>query len=426
MRKILIGGLGVAGLLATVLALAGSPATAQTVVVFTTDTEPGAYTMSWSTRGGCDPTRPSADTTLATDGASGSISRTVNPPAGVANSAAVSDTDNADPADTIPNNQGTAVQFSVSTAEHCTYDWTASFTSNLPGSDGIRCAVGGDGSGETANRDGTFTRDETDGVVTLAVADAVCNTIAKIRVDVARPTNDDGTPSQPHSGAILNTAFTIGAEQNTANNAPTNDECATVGGETEVSDPADTPGNSDDDIVSGEMTVVRTPLSNGGHTCVYNVGVVVPAGFEASSRNSEGGRVASYGLGSKVVADDGDVSAGGRDDDDLADTIDATVADCGQTVIRTDTDGNLGTTNDQTSGVVGGAGSPCVTADLVVAEQNIYILQNVVGDSGGGTARYSLTENKDCALPDDLPQNLESQERRWHRHDGERDGRGVA
>ena len=122
---------------------------------------------------------------------------------------------------------------------------------------------------------------------------------------------------QPHSGAILNTTFTIGAEQHTANNAPTNDECATVSGETEVKD---VPGQqqwsatTDDDIVSGEiLTVVQTPLSDGTHTCVYNAGVIIPAGFKATSRDSEGGRVASYGLvpDSKFVADRGDINNDG-------------------------------------------------------------------------------------------------------------------
>ena len=55
MRKILTGVLGVTGLLAVVLAVSASPATAQELVRFSTDTDPGTYTVSWKTAGGCDP-----------------------------------------------------------------------------------------------------------------------------------------------------------------------------------------------------------------------------------------------------------------------------------------------------------------------------------------------------------------------------------
>ena len=72
MRKILTGVLGVTGLLAVVLAVSAGPATAQSGSPFNTDTEPGTYTVSWSTQGGCDPSSPGGDTVLSTDGASGS------------------------------------------------------------------------------------------------------------------------------------------------------------------------------------------------------------------------------------------------------------------------------------------------------------------------------------------------------------------
>ena len=434
MRKILIGGLGVAGLLATVLALASSPATSQMVIAFATDTEPGKYTVNWSTRGGCDPSRPNADTTLATDGATGAISRTVSAPSvagtvGVATADVLPD----DATEDNPTNQGTSVEFSVAVAGHCSYDWTGSFVSNLPGSDGIRCAVEANTALDAAQTAAANARDGVlDGVaetaaaivdtLRLGVSDTTCNEVAKVKVDVPRPStstdDDDIVPTQPHSGAILNTTFTIGAQQHTANNAPTNDECATVSGETEVSDPADTPSDTDDDIVSGEITVVQTPLSDGTHTCVYNAGVIVPAGFKATSRNSEGGRVASYGLGDKVIADRGDINGDGDQDDaaigedtgDEADTVPATLADCGDTVVRTDTDEDLATTDDQTTGIVGGKGSRCIEANVEVAERMIYILQNVVGDSGDANAKYSLTLDKECAIPHDLPENLLARE----------------
>ena len=143
----MIGALSVAGLLATVLALASSPATAQQVVTITTDDIPGIYTVSWETSGGCDPSKPDADTTISTDGATGSISRTVGRPAGTDKNAAVSthfhsttdlDTDdNENPADI---DRGRTVQFSIAIGTHCQYDWKASFTSGLPGDEGTRCS----------------------------------------------------------------------------------------------------------------------------------------------------------------------------------------------------------------------------------------------------------------------------------------------
>ena len=36
----------------------------------------------------------------------------------------------------------------------------------------------------------------------------------------------------------------------------------------------------------------------------------------------------------------------------------------------------------------------------------MYVLQNVVGDSGGANAKYTLTLDKECAIPHDLPDNL--------------------
>ena len=36
----------------------------------------------------------------------------------------------------------------------------------------------------------------------------------------------------------------------------------------------------------------------------------------------------------------------------------------------------------------------------------MYITQSVVGDVGGANARYTLTEDKACGIPDDLPENL--------------------
>ena len=76
MRKILTSVLSVAGLLAVVLALASSPASAAKEVITIqspTGTAPGSagtYTVTWETQGGCDPGS-------GTSGATGSVTLTV-------------------------------------------------------------------------------------------------------------------------------------------------------------------------------------------------------------------------------------------------------------------------------------------------------------------------------------------------------------
>ena len=395
MRKILIGGLGVAGLLATVLALASSPATSQTVVVFQTSTEPGTYTVSWSTEGGCDPSRPNADTTLATDGATGSQTATVAPGQTALPTDSVSDTVR------TAERAGTAVEFSVSTAGHCNYNWTGTFTSNLGGSDGIRCLVGITG-GTTATASGALGDPSGTATNVLEVTSTAgsCNTVANIHVDVLRPTTtDDGetVPDQPHSGAILNTEFTVGAQQASHRGYTPNDECLTVSEQTEVDDGAD-PVGTDDDTVGAILTVVRRPLSSTGAECAYDVGVVVPAGFEPRMRNSEGTRITSYTNFDPASAADATGEA----------TAAMEAADCGETRYVSDTgEGDATTAANNTVAVTVRCNVADVEADLVVAERSIYILQNVVGDSGDANARYSLSGNADCAIPHDLPANLE-------------------
>ena len=75
MRKILTSVLSVAGLLAVVLALASSPASAAKQVVTIASpggnaSPAGTYTVSWETQGGCEPG-------AGTSGATGSVTITV-------------------------------------------------------------------------------------------------------------------------------------------------------------------------------------------------------------------------------------------------------------------------------------------------------------------------------------------------------------
>ena len=121
----------------------------------------------------------------------------------------------------------------------------------------------------------------------MGVADDVCNSIAKISVDIPRPetTNSDGDPVelQPHSGAILNTVFTVSATAV----KDSNDECATVTEETGVND-NDTDETDFDDTVGVTLTVVQQPLSDGdvASECDYDVAADVPPGFDVLRKNS--------------------------------------------------------------------------------------------------------------------------------------------
>ena len=112
MRKILTSVLGVAGLLAVVMALASSPATAaKAVVTITTDDTPGTSTVSWETQGDCDPGS-------GTSGASGSASATVT-------------------ATTPGGDTGEAQQIGVVTDTICNYEYKYSFVNAA----GTSCAV---------------------------------------------------------------------------------------------------------------------------------------------------------------------------------------------------------------------------------------------------------------------------------------------
>ena len=378
MRKILIGVLSVAGLLATVLALASSSATAQMVVAFQTDTEPGTYSVSWSTRGGCDPSRPNANTTLATDGATGTRSGTVSAPSGLPATASVTDPDVVVAAEGTPIiNQGSRVEFSIAVAQHCTYDYSVAFTSSAGGSKGIRCAVGysirfGEENAVVmdGSRTGVLTFTEAPGTfadeIVLSVEDgdadgavALCNTVASVSVSIPRPSildeDDKIVPTQPHSGAILNTTFTV-----TANPVKdSNDECEAVSEETETKDVFDNNNgrdSTDDDTVGASLTVVQTPLSDESATCEYEVSTDLPGGFVPVTRNSHKADLEDYGLtpAMKLVDDD--------DPDTALAAVDTTLADCGQTVAPV---------------IVGNdpvvKGHRCITLDVEVALRNMYI-----------------------------------------------------
>ena len=517
----MIGALGVAGLLATVLALASSPATAQQVVTITTDDIPGIYTVSWETSGTCDPSKPDADTTITTDGATGSKSGTVGKPAGTDDNAVVGDPDFDKDDNEI--DRGEPLQFSVAIGTHCVYNWKASFTSGLPGDEGTRCSPVAGARDEKLNTDDDYDADPvvlgnhpqrsiriddtpddlTDdeytyfaanaftfdvatgecaksGVIKVTIGPAQCEVVSVTRTttpagtgvthshdhddpstfqethththdaplhrhyhgkyylkhvgatiaadangnrveagdyvdedgnyvteadrvdDTARQsefTDHDGLPDHYHQhpgevtttttseescdpaysdtgaylltdptvGAILNTTFTVTATPV----KDSNDECQAVTKEAEFDD-NDTLSRVDDAVVVNLPVLVETlELTK---RCEYDVVADLPAGFNHTAGDPKSNE-------EKVETDDFNAVSG------IPPACNAPAVPAGTDCVPYD---------------------PPVTLDVAVAVRSIYILQNVVGDSGGANVRYTLTLDKECAIPHDLPENLAS------------------
>ena len=127
MRKILVSVLSVAGLLAVVLALATSPASAaRSVVTITSDDTAGVYTVSWETAGGCDPGS-------GTSGSTGSATITVN----ATNEGTDADGDGSPDLGTLTGTAGTEF---VTVNDDCTYKWSSVF---IDAASKASCAVTG-------------------------------------------------------------------------------------------------------------------------------------------------------------------------------------------------------------------------------------------------------------------------------------------
>ena len=243
MRKILVGVLSVAGLLAAVLALASGPVAAVTdVITITSDTEVGTYIVTWSTGGGCDPGDD-------TSGASGEVTLTVV------------EGDTAD--------EGAAVQTGVVIDTICTYKWEAV----LVQADGSRCRAA---------------IAITDSATTLVTGD--CNSVEKVTFTMAgytTPASGDKAAVPPTAavlGAIRNTAFTVTAAEKVPAGAKADPECATVSGETEINDAG---------VNQVELTLVDDTFDD--RNCIYTVTAALPAGFAAGARGSNSAVVVMNG-----------------------------------------------------------------------------------------------------------------------------------
>lgn len=237
MRKILVGVLSVAGLLAAVVALASSPAAAaKQVLTITSDTDVGTYTVTWSTKGGCNPG-------VGASGATGSVTLTVKAP-------------------TPDATTGTAVETGVVIDDICTYEWSGF----LDKADGSRCKVARI----------TFTG----GATTLDALDE-CNTVETVTFTVVGYTtpatggNAAVPPTASVTGAISNTAFTVTATEKVPAGGKADPECATVSDDTEI---------SDDGANQVELKLVDATFN--GRNCTYTVTATLPAGFAVGAKGS--------------------------------------------------------------------------------------------------------------------------------------------
>ena len=451
----MIGVLSVAGLLATVLALASSPATSQDVVTrvvtITTDDIPGSYTVSWATRGGCDPSKPDDGTTVSTDGAIGSITRTVSRPAGTDDDAIITSADfNTDDIDPVGPDRGKTVEFAIAIGIHCQYDWTASFTSGLPGDEGTRCSpVPGVRNGKLEGTDSPQATDANVFTFDIVDADAAageeteCTVPGTIKVTVGPTTfsasggvshvyehehdpDDEGYGTHTHGDIVPRTqdhVHTGGATTHThEGEVHTHGVDSTHGtysntGKYLLVDP--TRGA----ILNTTFTVTATPVKDSDDECqavtketevddndtltrnddrvVVNLPVIVTT-LQLTKR-CEYDVVADLPAGFDHTAIDPESNEEEIDSDDFDAAGTVRPDACGDDPVPPGTDCVLY--------------DPAVTLDVAVAVRDIYILQEVFGppeDAANGivdsygNGRYTLTDDDKCDLPSELPIGLKA------------------
>jgi hypothetical protein len=355
MRKILTSVLSVAGLLAVVLALVSSPASAEKDVVTikspAAGDNAGTYVISWETLGDCNPGS-------GTGGSSGSVTLEV--------------------VESFPGSKmGDQQETGVVIDDDCKYTWKATFT-NAAGAD---CLVGAPDGGDVGTAPDAIRTGE---MIMLATGD--CATTGKLVVTVrghgaiyvgdciadnTANTNDDcdssgaGDPEegtkdanaaetteaaakargdkgltaeQRNAGAVANTVFTVTATPQKGSNGKVPQGCNEVSEDTEIV--YDTGG-----LQRATLTVVDSPL--GGANCLYTVTAALPAGFAAG-----GGEARSMANSAK-------------DQNPVADAADDML-----------TKANV---------------------HVSVAGVKVYLVQNVIGDAGSASATYKL--DTPCGAP---------------------------
>ena len=290
MRKILTSVLSVAGLLAVVMALASSPASAaKDVVTITSADQAGTYTVSWETQGGCEPGS-------GTSGASGSVTLTVA-------------------ASTPGGTTGAAVETGVVIDDICKYEWDGSFVNAA----GAVCeitlpAVDQSKSDKTITiTGGTDCTTMSDVVVTIVGADASAAVLctaddvtnkADTGCDNVGDVKTAAVASALNGGAVAATTFTVTATP--AGDDP-HDDCLGDSGDTAVAEEG-----QPNEVTLSLVDATAGDSSDDGN-CTYDISVALPNGFVAGSKGSD-------------VMKNVNPEAGAGDDDDATDNVDLTVA----------------------------------------------------------------------------------------------------
>ena len=256
MRKILTSVLSVAGLLAVVMALASSPATAaKAVVTITTDDTPGTSTVSWETQGDCDPGS-------GTSGASGSASATVT-------------------ATTPGGDTGATQQIGIVTDTICNYDYKYSFVNAA----GTSCAV--ELSGTTLETGVCTIKAKV--IVTIVGAADVAEQLCSA-ADITTADTDD-SPCGTNDGARTVTegeTVKVAEERNNRNDGAVSKTSFTVTATVAGDDPNENCAGDSADSKTGDdgantaaLSLVRTTFDAGTVVCEYDITAALAVGFVA-------------------------------------------------------------------------------------------------------------------------------------------------
>jgi len=344
MRKILIGVVSVAGLLAVVLALAASPASAaRQVVTINSATAAGAYTISWETNGGCDPG-------AGTSGASGSVTIRVTATNEDAAIAAASDTDGDGDTDredlTALALTGSAGQEFVTVNDDCTYSFSAALIEDTTRS---TCALGG-------LPDATDTDGIPDAAVTLTAAAASCAAGGLIKVVIGDASRRESSPR------VLCTQEIIDAGGNTEC-----DDSAEIGNVLESAIFSHDGVTAGAIAETGSFEVTATPVPNSHEQCQ-------PATADAS-KNRAGDVEATLNVsGNTAIVGGSLVNINCRYDVEIK--------------LPPGFTGGATGTNKRTNIEADGTDADLSVA---VATRSVYLIQVVDGDSDGGYVTYRFT-----------------------------------
>ncbi len=329
MRKIFVGVLSVAGLLATLLAVAGTPASAAVGLIQATDTNTGdanvgaiggTYTVSWTAKAGCDQSQNGSVTRVIKHNADSAADRRIG---------------------------------SYRTSDNCNYDVTTTFVAAEGAiadvDKGTRCAasVGADPAVNTQIRaSGTLD-------ATVTITDCVGKSQVVVTVDGADADDSDDAAVLARTWTVTATPTGRGADDETATAAA---ECAVITGTTKKT------GDPEKQVVTLKPIATGLMKDGAAKSCSYDISVALQAGYEERTKDS-----------SKYLKWDADDAL--QDDPD-----------------------NPGTEL---------AGSSQLTFNLKVAKREIFVIQSVQGDAGGGQVQYNSTVT--CAAAGfSLPTTIDS------------------